>query len=104
MESEMFIKIVELIIALLSILITTYVVPYLKSKTDTEKLSQTLSWISTFVGAAEQMITESGKGEEKLALVTSWAKEKLKEIGVDLTDEQIRTLIEEAVHDLKKAI
>lgn len=104
MDSEMFIRIVQLILAILSIVITTYIIPYIKAKVGTEKFNQVKLWTRIFVDAAEQTVTKPGTGQKKLILVTDWLKNKLKELGVELSDEQIRLLIEDAVYNMNKAI
>lgn len=104
MNSEMFIRIIQLILAILSIVITTYIIPYIKAKVGTEKFNQVKLWTNIFVDAAEQTVTRPGAGQKKLILVTDWLKNKLRELGVELSDEQIRLLIEDAVYNMKKAI
>lgn len=100
MDNELVMNIIRLVIMILCGVITTFIVPYIKSKIGTEKLTQIMSWVDIFVRAAEQIVEGSGKGEEKLTLVTTWVKEKAATLGVTLTDDDIRVLIEDAVNVL----
>ena len=90
----------EGIITVLAILITMYVVPYIKSKIDAEKLSQIVDWVTYAVEAAEQIYKESGMG----AIKNKYVKQFLEGHGVDLDIEQIDVLIESAVKKLKKEL
>ena len=89
-------KIVETIIALLVAIITTFVIPYIKSKIDDAKMAKIIEWVTYAVKAAEQIYKESGMG----AIKNKYVKKFLEEHGVDLDIEQIDVLIESAVWEL----
>lgn len=90
----------EGIITVLAALITMFVVPYIKSKIDAEKLAKIIEWVTYAVEAAEQIYKESGMG----AIKNKYVKQFLEEHGVDLDIEQIDVLIESAVRKLKREI
>lgn len=90
----------EGIITVLVALITMFVVPYIKSKIDAEKLAKIIEWVTYAVEAAEQIYKESGMG----AIKNKYVKQFLEEHGVDLDIEQIDVLIESAVRKLKREI
>ena len=89
-------KIVEAIIALLVAVITTFVVPYIKTKISDAKLAKILKWVTYAVKAAEQIYKESGMGEIK----NKYVKKFLADHGINLDMEQINVLIESAVWEL----
>lgn len=97
-------KIIELVIIILMALIGRYVVPYLKSIVDINKLEQIVMWANKFVVMAENVITGKGKGTEKCEYVSELLIKKAKELGLQLTDEQIRTLVEDAYNTMIKTI
>ena len=93
-------KIVETIIALLVAIITTFVVPYIKSKIDDAKMAKIIEWVTHAVKAAEQIYKESGMG----AIKNKYVKKFLEDHGVDLDIEQIDVLIESAVWEIGKKV
>ena len=82
--------IIKIIVSLLCVVITYYLVPYLKDK----KLYRT---VVIAVRAAEQIYYESGKGKEKFEYVKTWVQKKFK-----ISDEDLKNIIESAVYELKK--
>ena len=90
----------EAIITLLAAIITVYVIPYIKKKFSAEDLNTILEWVRIAVEAAEQIITESGMGEKKKALVKEFLAEKNIVVDVDKMD----MLIEAAVHNMNKEL
>ena len=55
----------KVVIPILSILITTFLVPYIKEKTSKEQRETALILVQAAVMAAEQIFQEQGKGKEK---------------------------------------
>lgn len=90
--------VLKVIAAVAIALITKYVIPALKTYIEANYDSQLFDFIETAVRAAEQTITESGKGEEKRKqveeIVTAWANKK----GIDFTYAQLDQWIEECVY------
>ena len=88
----------EAIITLLIALVTTFVVPYIKSKVSAEDLAEIVKWVKIAVEAAEMIFKESGMGEKK----KEYVKILLKSYGIKYNPAQINALIESAVLELKK--
>ena len=88
--------IIELIVLIIAALIGRYVIPFIKTNVDIKKLELITEWALKFVKAAENILTGSGRGEEKRNQVITWLKEKADEIGIELTEDQLRTLLEDA--------
>lgn len=76
------------------------VIPYLKTRLESEQYSWAAEIIEHAVRAFEQTVSGSGLGEEKFQLVISYAKRELEKRGIKLTEEQITMLIEAAVQTM----
>lgn len=88
--------IIEAAFALIAVVITAIVIPYIKSKTTVEQQQQINSWVRIAVAAAEQIYVGSGRGVEKKAHVLNFLKSK----GVTLDVESVDAMIEAAVYEL----
>lgn len=88
--------VVSAIITLLCALISAFLIPYLKSKVDAERLAKIQKWVNVAVEAAEMIYKGAGRGEEKKAYV----KACLEAHGYALDVDEIENLIESAVYDL----
>lgn len=87
------------IIALISAVITLFVVPWIKSKTTAQQRERMIALAEIGVKAAEQ-IYGAGKGQEKLLYVANY----LKSHGIQLNTEQLEALIESAVYNMNKQL
>lgn len=103
MSLETLTKIIELVITLIGIIATTYVLPYIRAKYDATELDKLKEYITLGVRCAEMYFyTEQGK--EKKEYVRNYVKGVLGTIvHMDITDEQLDTLIEGIVQDVKYA-
>ena len=64
------------IISLAALLITTFLIPWIKTKVSTEKLAEIQKWTTIAVEAAEMIYRESGMGEAKKKYVDNYLKSK----------------------------
>lgn len=92
--------IIEAVFALIAIIITTIVIPYIKSKTTADQQLAINNWVKIAVSAAEQIYIGSGRGAEKKAHVLAFLKGK----GVTLDVESVDAMIEAAVYELNHGI
>lgn len=92
-------EIIKAIIALVSVFITGLLIPYIRSKVDSEKFGRLSELVDIFVGAAEQLYN-SNQGEEKKQYVLS----KLAETGYNVNQSEIDSMIESAVLALHRAL
>lgn len=90
--------IVNAVITLVVAAISAFLIPWIKSKIETEKLNQIMSWVTIAVEAAEQIYRESGMGAKKKAYVLDFLAKK----GITLDVDSIDAMIESAVLDLKQ--
>ena len=88
--------IVNAVIALIASIITTFLIPWIKSKIDAAKLAQIVEWVGIAVRAAEQIYNESGMGEKKKQYVLVFLADK----GFTLDPNSINAMIEAAVKNL----
>lgn len=92
--------IIEAVAALIGVIITCVLIPYIKSKTTTEQQKEINAWVKIAVSAAEQLFTGSGRGEEKKAYVIAWLKER----GITVDEGELDALIEAAVYELEQGL
>ena len=100
--NDLIFKTLEVVIIVIATIIARYVIPWIKQKVNIAKIESIYQWTDKFVHAAEQLIQGEKMGEEKLKAVSMWLKEKSDEIGLEMTDEEIRVLIESFVYTLKQ--
>lgn len=99
MKTEIIMKVVEAVILILAFLFGKYVMPKFANNQD---LTYLIKWVNKLVLSAKN-IYEDNQGKEKLAYVTGALKEICKKAHIEITDEQIRALIEEAYNIMKQA-
>ena len=87
--------IIECVIALLSALVSAFVIPYIKSRLSESKRSQLIFWIKTAVRAAEQLYG-SKTGKDKKEYVVSFLLSK----GMVFDIDEVTALIESEVYKL----
>ena len=91
-------NIVSTVIALIVALISTFLIPWLKNRVDTEKFEQIKEWTRVAVQAAEMIYKGVGRGEEKKTFVINYLNSK----GFKIDTDTIDALIESAVHELER--
>ena len=87
----------ELAITLIGLAISTFLIPYIKSKTSKEEQTQINNWVRIAVTAAEQIYQGSGRGAEKKSYAIQW----LKDHNIKYNEAKIDAMIEAAVYELK---
>ena len=88
--------VLEAVATLAVVIITTFVVPYIKSKTTLEQQTQINAWVKIAVSAAEQGYEGPGKGDLKKAYVLTW----LAGHGIAIDEDKLDAMIEAAVYEL----
>ena len=99
-DSEFVTLIVKIVFAVLSIVFTTYVIPFLSAITEKYKDSQFEKFVYDSVKAAEQVIKGDKTGPEKKAKVLKAASEWLKTHHVEMSEQEIDNLIESLVYTM----
>lgn len=90
-----FTVIIELVIALVSALITTFLIPILKEKLSIEKYEKLKMWVSVAVKAAEQLYG-SKTGKQKKEYAVSFLLSK----GLVFDVDEVTAMIESEVYKL----
>lgn len=88
--------IAQAVIALVGVVITAVVIPYIRSRTTAQQRAELSAWVRIAVSAAEQLYRGSGRGAEKKAYVLEW----LAAHGVTLDGDRLDALVEAAVYEL----
>ena len=57
--------IIEAVAALIGVIVTCVLIPFIKSKTTASQQAEINAWVKIAVSAAEQIFKGSGHGEEK---------------------------------------
>ncbi|MGN1194581.1 MAG: phage holin, LLH family [Acutalibacteraceae bacterium] len=91
-------NIIEIIISLLSAVITAFIIPILKQRLSAEKQEKLMFWVQTAVKAAEQ-IYGTKTGQEKKEYVVRFLLSK----GIVIDVDEVSALIESEVYKLKEA-
>lgn len=98
MENLMY-QIATLVISILGLVLTGFVVPWVKAKIGTEKMGIVQVWVQVAVAAAEQMKASGILTVPKKDYVLAFIKDK----GITVTDQELDALIEAAVFEMNKA-
>ena len=88
-------ELIQALIALVSVLITTFLVPLLKKKLSAEKLEELKKWVGIAVNAAEQLYG-SKSGQQKKEYVVSFLLSK----GIKFDADEVTAMIEAEVYKL----
>lgn len=96
-NSEFASVIFKLVVVVLSTWISLYVVPFLSELTSKYKDARLEKFVNDSVRAAEQVVKGSGKGSIKKEKVLKAASEWLKKYHIDISEEDLDTLIESIV-------
>lgn len=100
--SEVTFEALKLVVMVISILIARYLIPWLKSSVDEYQMNQIYTIIQSGVQMAQQ-VHSSEPGETRKAIVVNYVHRMLSEKGLHITEEELDTLIEAFVKQLKVA-
>lgn len=96
---EILFEVLKCVVIVVCLIITRYVVPYLKQVIDKQQNDVLNALVQVAVQYAEQCY-ETGK--EKKEIVTELLKAQLLAKNITISDEQLNALIESAVYILKQ--
>lgn len=88
-------ELIQALIALVSVIITTFLIPFLKKKLSVEKLEELKKWVGIAVNAAEQLYG-SKTGQQKKDYVISFLLSK----GIVFDIDEVTAMIEAEVYKL----
>lgn len=81
--NDIILKIILSVISLIGLIITGVVVPYVKSKLNTEQLNSLQTWIEIAIYAAEQKFKEKSQGKEKKLYVYEYIKKQFPKLSYE---------------------
>ena len=96
--------IIKAIVILIGVVITTFLVPYLKTKISVNKLSYLEKIVNVAVYAAEVLIKGDGKGDEKRNYVINYVKSVCEEHGITYDPNQVRQILEKSWLELSQGV
>lgn len=97
MDNEIMNNVIYIVMSLAIVIVTRYLVPYLKARLSAANQEELIQLIENLVQAAEQLFTDEKSGEQKKAYVV----DALAKDGVEIT-ESVNAMIESAVYSLDK--
>ena len=100
MTPEMITKVTECVLTVIVLLVSAYLIPWLKTKISEEKLEELEKFCEQAVRAAEQLYTPE-EYQLKKAYVLSLINEQIEKLGLGLNDAEIDAIIEGIVNYVK---
>ena len=100
MSPELITKLVESIVTVVIILISAYVIPWLKNKIGDDKYATIVEFAEIVVRSAEKIYTPE-EWEQKKQYAVMMVKEKASQLGLNISAEEINAIIEGAVQAVK---
>lgn len=100
MNNEMITVIIKAVLAILSVFITTVLVPYIKERIGNDKYNKLVEYTKYAVRCAEQLYTPE-EWEKKKQYVSQYITEKANDMGIGLNEQDIDLLIEGVVNLIK---
>ncbi len=98
--NEINFEVIKIVVMVAALLISRYLVPWLKEKIGADKLAVAEKWVKYAVLKAQQVLWEKD-GQDRKAYVVEFLKEILIAKNIALSDEQLDVLIEAAVKQMK---
>ena len=91
-----------ILVVLAGTLITRYLVPFIKSKLDTQKLNHLMIWAEKAVCAVEQSHTDKNLPSTKKECAMEIIEDAAAKLGLKMSDSELETLLEAFVHQLNQ--
>lgn len=100
MNPELISELTKAIVSVILILISAYVIPWLKNKIGDDKYATIIEFAEIVVRSAEKIYTPE-QWQEKKNYAVELVIAKAKEVGLELSTEEINAIIEGAVQAVK---
>lgn len=88
--------IINAVIALIAAVVSTFLIPWIRSKTTSQQREDLIAWVKIAVAAAEQIYKGSGRGEDKKKYVLDF----LAQSGFTVDTDSVNAAVEAAVKQL----
>ena len=99
---DMLYTLIKVLVMVVGLVVTTYIVPLIKEKTNTTQFDMVVKYVKILVASAEQLKATGQIDDDKKIYVLNKLAQWLRDKGLKFTDEQINDLIESAVKELNK--
>lgn len=93
-------EVLKVFVMLAVLLVTRYLIPWIKAQIGAEKLNEVKSWVNAAVLMAQQ-VHDGKTGAERKEIVVDLVRGMLIKKNIDISIEQLDTLIEAAVKTMK---
>ena len=100
MNPEMITELTKAIITVVFVILSAYVVPWMKSRIGEDKYNSIIDFTEIVVSKKEKMFTVEEWAQKK-AYAVNMVESKAKEIGLDINEKEINAIIEGAVQAVK---
>lgn len=98
--NDMVLEILRVVVMLAVLVLTRYIVPWIKAKIGAEQMEEVRTWVNTAVLMAQQVYAAK-PGPERKAIVVEIIRGMLIKKNIDISAEQLDMLIEAAVKAMK---
>jgi len=98
--SEIVLEILKVIVMLAVLWMTRYLIPWIKDQIGAKQMEEIRAWVNDAVLMAQQ-VHDAKPGAERKAIVVDLLRNMLIEKNIDISQEQLDTLIEAAVKAMK---
>jgi len=99
MNTNIFMTIALAIISIAGALVSAYVIPWIKTNVSAKDLETITFWVRFAVRCADQLFTPE-QWQEKKQYVMAYIIDKAAQLGINLSEEDINTLIEACVNSI----
>ncbi len=100
--SDITFEVLKLIVMVVAVVIARYLIPWLKTSVNEYKMNQIIRIIESAVQMAQQVYS-SETGEARKEIVVNYVHRVLMKKGLSISEEELDTLIEAFVKQLKVA-
>lgn len=98
--SDIVFEVLKLLVMVAALLISTYIVPWIKAKIGEAKLAEVKLWAEQVVLMVQQ-VYKGWTGDDKKQFVVDFLERLLIQKNISISDEQLDILIEAAVKQMK---
>lgn len=98
--SEILVEILKVIVMLAVLLVTRYMIPWIRELIGAKQMEEIRAWVNDAVLMAQQ-VYDAKPGAERKAIVVDLLRNMLIKKNIDISAEQLDTLIEAAVKAMK---
>ena len=96
--------IIEVVLTLIGLIITSVIIPYIKSKMTSNQFTYLEGVVKTAVYAVEVLLNGEGRGDEKRNYVINYVKSVCEEHGITYDSNLVRQMIEKSWLDLTREV